>query len=282
MPGTKRLDVWLADAEHFRSRNRAQQAIKKGLVTVDGEVATRASMKVSAASIIRVTGGHRYVGRGGEKLEAALTLFELDVTGLTVLDAGASTGGFTDCLLQRGAGFVCAVDVGHDQLDQRLRRDPRVKNLEGVNLREARVSGFPGHPFDLAVCDLSFISVTRVLAALRDAVRPGAHILVLVKPQFEAGPDNVGRGGVVRSFRIHLEVLVRVARFARSIPLLACDCHHSPILGAGGNMEFFLLLGRPPVADGRFRSEVEKDAGYMADCVERAHRELLQSPKGDA
>ncbi|MDQ1395469.1 MAG: rRNA (cytidine1920-2-O)/16S rRNA (cytidine1409-2-O)-methyltransferase, partial [Acidimicrobiaceae bacterium] len=193
----RRLDAELVRRGLAPSREQAQAAIAAGSVTVGGAPATKASRMVEAAEPVHVLGPPaRFVSRGGEKLDAALERFAIDVAGLRALDAGASTGGFTDCLLQRGAAAVTAVDVGHGQLHERLRADPRVRVIERTNIRTYAAE----EPFPLVVADLSFISLRTVAPALLDAnAAPGADVVVLVKPQFEAGRAEVSRGrGVVR------------------------------------------------------------------------------------
>ncbi|MEP7059533.1 MAG: TlyA family RNA methyltransferase, partial [Actinomycetota bacterium] len=184
----------------------------------------------------------RFVSRGGEKLEAALTRFEVTVSGAEALDAGASTGGFTDCLLQAGASHVVAVDVGYGQFDWGLRTDPRVTLLERTNVRDLRPEMLPYRP-GLVVADLSFISLTVVLRSLRDIGTPDAMFLVLVKPQFEAGPSDVGSGGVVRDPSVWRRVLETVLAACGSVDLAPSGLMASPRPGPAGNIEFLLLAG---------------------------------------
>jgi len=182
----------------------------------------------------------RYVGRGGLKMEAALGAFSLDVRDTVCLDVGASTGGFTDCLLQHGARRVVAVDVGHNQIDWRLRTDTRVEVREGVNARHLKPEDF-GETFDLVVMDVSFISATKVLPAVVGLLKPGARAVVLVKPQFEVGRGEVGKGGVVRDAAQHARVVAEVNGAARELGLALVGVIESPILGAEGNREFLAL-----------------------------------------
>jgi 23S rRNA (cytidine1920-2'-O)/16S rRNA (cytidine1409-2'-O)-methyltransferase len=182
---------------------------------------------------------HPYVSRGGVKLAAALDAFALDPSGLVCLDVGASTGGFTDCLLQRGAARVYAVDVGHGQLDARLRADPRVVVRERVNARRLSAEDVP-EPVDLAVVDVSFISLRLILPAVVARVRPGGAVVLLVKPQFEAGRGEVPRGGVVRSEETRRRVVSEIEAAARELRLAPIGAQPSPILGARGNAEFLL------------------------------------------
>jgi 23S rRNA (cytidine1920-2'-O)/16S rRNA (cytidine1409-2'-O)-methyltransferase len=193
---------------------------------------------------LRVRGGDdpaaRYVGRGGLKLERALSEFQIDPTGLVCIDVGASTGGFTDCLLQHGARRVVAVDVGHNQIDWRLRTDPRVEVREGVNARHLTPEGF-GERFDLAVMDVSFISAAKVLPAVVPLLNPGGRVVVLIKPQFEVGKGEVGKGGVVRDPAQHARVVEEVNASARALGLKVAGVVASPITGADGNKEFLAL-----------------------------------------
>ncbi len=192
---------------------------------------------------------HRYVSRGGNKLEAGLNRFRIDPTGRRCLDAGSSTGGFTDCLLQHGAAHVTAVDVGHGQLHERLRRDPRVTVLERTNVRNLTAHDLH-HPPDLVVADLSFISLRLALPALRRVAAPDAEAVVLVKPQFEAGRKDVGRGGVVRDPRVWRAAILQVAASAAELGWGSPGVAPSPLLGPAGNVEFLLhLTPGPPRAD---------------------------------
>jgi 23S rRNA (cytidine1920-2'-O)/16S rRNA (cytidine1409-2'-O)-methyltransferase len=215
-----------------------------GRVLVGERRVEKASETFPPDAPLRVRGGDdpaaRYVGRGGLKMEAALRAFALDVGGLVCLDVGASTGGFTDCLLQHGARRVVAVDVGHNQIDWRLRTDARVEVREGVNARHLRGEDF-AERFDLAVMDVSFISATKVLPAVVPLLKPGGRSVVLVKPQFEVGRGEVGKGGVVRDPEQHARVVEEVNRAAGELGLKAVGVVESPILGAEGNREFLAL-----------------------------------------
>ena len=215
-----------------------------GVVLVDEQRVEKPSHQFDTNSAIRIKGGDdptsRYVGRGGLKLEAALREFQIDVAGLTCLDVGASTGGFTDCLLQNGAQKVFAVDVGHNQIDWRLRHDPRVEVREGVNARYLTPEDFP-NKFELAVMDVSFISVTKVLPAIVPLLEPNGSIITLIKPQFEVGRGEVGGGGVVRDEAKRLRVVEEVNSAARELGLEVLRVIESPITGAEGNVEFLAL-----------------------------------------
>jgi 23S rRNA (cytidine1920-2'-O)/16S rRNA (cytidine1409-2'-O)-methyltransferase len=238
----QRLDLVLVERGLAASREKARALILAGEVRVDGNVEARASAMIAADSEIAIAQAARFVSRGGEKLDHALDAFGIDVAGLVAVDVGASTGGFTDCLLQRGAARVYAIDVGYGQLDQRLRADPRVISMERTNIRD--VESLLERP-DITVIDAAFISLTVVLPAVIAIVRPGADIVALVKPQFEAGRDEVGRGGVVRDPLIHASVIGRVAWWAVNHGLRVRGVAQSPLLGPAGNKEFFLLLKIP-------------------------------------
>jgi len=215
-----------------------------GVVLVDEQRVEKPSHQFDTNSAIRIKGGDdpttRYVGRGGLKLEAALREFQIDVCGFVCLDVGASTGGFTDCLLQNGAKKVFAVDVGHNQIDWRLRNDPRVEVREGVNARYLTPDDFP-QKFDLAVMDVSFISVTKVLPAIVPLLAPGRSIIALIKPQFEVGRGEVGGGGIVRDETKRLRVVAEVNNAAHALGLEVVNVIESPITGAEGNVEFLAL-----------------------------------------
>lgn len=240
----QRLDRRLVAQGLCPSRALAQRLIRAGRVLVGGRLVDKPAALVSPEVRVELKSLPRYVSRGGEKLEGALRAFGLEVTGAVCLDVGASTGGFTDCLLQHGAARVYAVDVGRGQLDARLRTDPRVVVREGVN---ARVLGreHVAEPVDLATVDVAFISLEKVLPALVPLLAVEGALVALVKPQFEAGRAQVGRGGVVRDPRVHAEVLARIAAFAaRELDLRLQGAVPSPLRGPAGNLEFFLCWRR--------------------------------------
>ncbi len=243
--GTKsRLDVVLAARGLAPSRERAQALVLAGLVEVDGRRAEKAGAPTPEDADIRVAGpDHPFVSRGGVKLAAALDAWAIDPAGLVCVDLGASTGGFTDCLLQRGAARVYAIDVGYGQLDTKIRSDSRVVVREKVNARFLSQEHVP-EPAALAVLDLSFISVRLILPAIVPLLAPGAKVVVLVKPQFEAGRAEVGRGGIVRSEEVHERVVAEVRGFAATLGLSPLGVIPSPIRGAKGNREFLLGLIR--------------------------------------
>jgi len=237
-----RLDVLLVDRGLAPSRERARALILAGQVTVNGSIVSKAGTPVdSDAQVDLAVPDHPYVGRGGVKLAHALDVFQIDPRGRNALDVGASTGGFTDVLLQRGAESVIALDVGHGQLDWKLRNDPRVIVRERVNARELTRVDVP-HNVTLVTIDVSFISLRLILPSLKPFLDPPGDIVALVKPQFEAGRDEVGKHGLVTDPAIHDAVLARVSEAAETIGLHRIAMTPSPITGATGNKEFFLHL----------------------------------------
>jgi 23S rRNA (cytidine1920-2'-O)/16S rRNA (cytidine1409-2'-O)-methyltransferase len=237
----ERIDKLLVERGLAPSRTKAQAMIMAGVVLVGEQRVEKPSESFDALAEIRIKGtgdpASRYVGRGGLKLEAALVAFHLDVSGLNCLDVGASTGGFTDCLLQHGARRVVAIDVGHNQLDWRLRTDTRVEVREGVNARYLKPEDF-AEKFDLAVMDVSFISATKILPAIVPLLTTEASIITLIKPQFEVGRGEVGRGGIVTDPSKHARVVEEVNRAARELGLSVRGHTQSPVRGADGNLEF--------------------------------------------
>ena len=237
-----RLDVVLVDRGLAPSRERARALILAGQVMVDGRVISKAGVPVKAEARVELSSpDHPYVGRGGVKLAGALDAFGIDPTGRRALDVGASTGGFTDVLLQRGAANVIALDVGRGQLDWRLRTDPRVIVREGVNARALTGTDVP-HLVSLATIDVAFISLRHILPALPPFLDPGADVVALVKPQFEAGRNEVGKRGIVSDPVVHEAVIARVTDAAAACGLARANMAPSPIAGATGNQEFFLHL----------------------------------------
>ncbi len=241
MSTRRRLDLELVRRQLVSGRTVAREMIGAGRVTVDGAPATKASRMVSAGEAVVVAGPpQRFVSRGGRKLEAALAGFGLDPDGMRAIDVGSSTGGFTDCLLQHGAASVVALDVGRGQLHQRLRVDLRVDVHERTNVRGIDGASV-GAPFDLLVADLSFISLRTVMADLVGLVPDGAPLVLLVKPQFEAGKAEVDRGsGVIRDRAVWEQVLIEVERSVRAHGAAIIGGMASPITGADGNVEFLL------------------------------------------
>jgi 23S rRNA (cytidine1920-2'-O)/16S rRNA (cytidine1409-2'-O)-methyltransferase len=242
----RRLDAELVHRKLFTSRSAAQAAITANLVEVDGMVVTKSASQVDPGASIRLVGEQsKYVSRGGMKLEAALDSFAIEVAGKNTIDVGASTGGFTDCLLQRGAAHVCAVDVGYGQLDWRIRQDERVAVFERLNARYLDVAEVGG-PFDLVVADLSFISLRTMRESLVGAGTVTADWVLLVKPQFEAGKDQVGKGGIVRDVAVRRRALLAVIDSYAESGVGVRGLIDSPISGAKGNREFLLWLRRGP------------------------------------
>jgi 23S rRNA (cytidine1920-2'-O)/16S rRNA (cytidine1409-2'-O)-methyltransferase len=248
----ERIDKLLVERGLAASRTRAQALVMAGVVLVNEQRVEKASESFAPDADIRVRGADdpasRYVGRGGLKLEAALDAFGVDVRDSVCLDVGASTGGFTDCLLQRGARRVTAVDVGHNQLVWRLRQDARVEVREGVNARYLRPEDFSTQ-FDLVVMDVSFISATKVLPALVPLLARDGRLILLIKPQFEVGRGEVGKGGIVTDAAQHARVVEEVNRAALDLRLTLRGVIDSPIQGADGNREFLACYELAPTAD---------------------------------
>ena len=241
MAARRRLDAELVRRELTTSRTEAQTLIAANRVLVNGSVADKPARQVAPADALVIEGPPpRFVGRGAEKLDHALDEFDIDVRGRRVLDVGASTGGFTDCLLQRGAAHVVALDVGHGQLHERLRADPRVTNLERHNVRHADVDQIGG-PVDLVVGDLSFISLQLVIPTLTTLCQPGSSMVLLVKPQFEAGRQEVDRGrGIITDAAIHDRVRHEIDAALAAARCTVVGWTDSPITGADGNREFLV------------------------------------------
>jgi 23S rRNA (cytidine1920-2'-O)/16S rRNA (cytidine1409-2'-O)-methyltransferase len=240
-----RLDSEVLARGLAASRERARALILAGQVRVNGQQVTKAGAAVAEGDAITVIEpDHPYVSRGGVKLAHALDAFGIDVTGRLALDVGASTGGFTDVLLRRGARRVIALDVGHGQLDWRLRNDPRVVVIERVNARALSPEQLPSdaRAFDIATMDVSFISARQVLPAIAPLLRAGADMVILVKPQFEAGRAEVGKGGLVRDPDVHARVVDEVTAAASALGLTRIQVTESPITGTEGNREFLLHL----------------------------------------
>jgi len=242
MPARLRIDQLLVSRGLVESREKAQALILAGYVLINGQKADKPGHSVPADASIEILERMPYVSRGGYKLAAALDHFDIEVTGKICLDVGASTGGFTDCLLQHGAAKVWAVDVGHGQLDWKLRNDPRVTVREGVNARYLKPEDFPER-FDLATCDASFISTTLLIPAIVPLLAPRGEMVLLVKPQFEVERHQVGKGGIVREPELHAAACnrIRAAVENHGFHVTIID---SPILGAEGNREFLLYASR--------------------------------------
>ena len=239
-----RIDIFLVEKGFVKSRSKAKEYIDSGRVTVNGVPVKKAGTEVTGNEEILVSDPDKFVSRAGRKLEEALNIFDIDVTGLKALDLGASTGGFTDCLLQRGAAAVIALDVGRDQLDEGLKNDTRVTVMEGVNARDIDISDLPFAP-DIVTTDLSFISQTLVYPAVARVLRKG-YFISLIKPQFEAGKENIGKGGIVKDAdgKIKALVMEKITRIASENGLKLIKTAVSPILGGDGNTEYLALFER--------------------------------------
>lgn len=236
MKEKKRLDVKIQELYPDLSRSHIQSLIMQGKVTVNNAMVTKSGAPVAPDSVIAVDlSQEKYVSRAGYKLEAALKHFNVEVKDLVVLDAGLSTGGFTDCLLQRGAKKVYGIDVGYGQVHEKIRNDARVVVMERTNLREVRTIG---EHVDLVTLDLSFISVLKVMDALNAVLKPHGKLIVLIKPQFEARPDQVGRGGIIKDDKVHQEVIEKVTQGIQAQGYKCIGIIESPILGGEGNKEF--------------------------------------------
>lgn len=265
MKHKERLDVLLVSLGLAESRAKAQATIMAGEVYVNGQKADKSGMEVDITSNIEVRGSAcPYVSRGGLKLEKALKNFAVDPTGYVCSDSGASTGGFTDCLLQQGASKVFAIDVGYGQLAWKIRNDPRVVVMERTNIRYVTLEDL-GEPLDLSVIDVSFISLGLVLPVVNTLLKPTGQVLCLIKPQFEAGKDKVGKKGVVRDPAVHEEVLQNFISLAKSLDFTIRNLTFSPVKGPEGNIEFLAHLSMQPGED-----------SYLApgDLVAQAHAAL--------
>lgn len=259
----RRADAALVDAGLFASREQAKAAILAGRVRIGGTPVIKAGADVSECAVFEVEPTQEFVSRGGHKLAGALDAFGMDVAGLRAVDVGASTGGFTDCLLQRGAASVTAVDVGYGQFAWKLRCDERVTVLERTNIR-AVDGDLAGAPFSLAVIDVSFIGLAKVLAHVGSVLETEGEIVALVKPQFEAGKGRVGKRGVVRDTIVHEDVLRSVVGEAEALGWLVTGMTWSPLKGPEGNIEFWMRLSR----------QGEAASVDVADVVRAAHDAL--------
>lgn len=268
----KRLDVELVDRGLVQSRERAKVVIMEGLVYVNGQKSDKAGTPVKEDDRIEVRGETlRYVSRGGKKLEKAMQVFPVVLEGCTCMDIGASTGGFTDCMLQNGAVKVYAVDVGYGQLAWSLRTDERVVNLERTNIRYITEEQVP-QPVDFISVDVSFISLTLVLPVAYRLLKDGAQMVCLVKPQFEAGKDKVGKKGVVRDPQIHREVIRKVIDCAAELGFWVRGLDFSPIRGPEGNIEYLLFLQKPQ--QDALPPEETVAEEQIAGVVDSAHQSL--------
>ncbi len=264
----ERLDVLLVEKNLVQSRARAKTTIMAGLVLVDGNRIDKAGTMVKVNANIRILGNDiPYVSRGGLKLEKAIKEFGVVLTGKVAADIGASTGGFTDCMLQNGAVRVFAIDVGYGQLDWSLRTDERVINMERTNIRNVTPTDI-GELIDLASIDVAFISLEKVLPAVKAMLKADGEVVALIKPQFEAGREKVGKKGVVRDARVHLEVIHRVVNIAREMGFITRGLTFSPVKGPEGNIEYLIWLTKDGLAENNVTDEL------IEQTVETAHTKL--------
>ncbi|RKD27871.1 23S rRNA (cytidine1920-2'-O)/16S rRNA (cytidine1409-2'-O)-methyltransferase [Caminicella sporogenes DSM 14501] len=265
MSEKQRIDVLLVERGYFSSREKAKRALMAGIVYVNNEKIDKSGMKVNVDSKIEIRGKEMpYVSRGGYKLEKIINELNLDLTNKIAMDIGASTGGFTDCMLQNGASKVYAVDVGYGQLDWKLRQDERVINMERTNIRYVNPDDI-GDRVDFATIDVSFISLKLVLPVVKKVVKDGGEIVFLIKPQFEAGRSKIGKKGVVKDKKVHKEVLYDILRFALNLGLSIKYVTFSPITGPKGNIEFLAYTINEKSEE---ILDIEK---IVQDVVERAH-----------
>ena len=251
-----RLDAYLSSEGAVRSRNKAQELIRRGMVFVNGEKITKPAYELKSGSKIVIKDDTRFVGRGGLKLERAISGFGIDVRGKRCADIGASTGGFTDCLLQNGAAEVYSIDSGHGQLDEKLKSDPRVKNTEGFNARNLSRADFG--VFDLVVMDVSFISQTLIYPAVEDILAPGGVFVSLIKPQFEAGRENIGKNGIVKNLQVHVRCIELVRMKAMMHGLAMRGLVRSPVDGSDGNREYLAFFVKGGEADTSKNTDAER------------------------
>jgi 23S rRNA (cytidine1920-2'-O)/16S rRNA (cytidine1409-2'-O)-methyltransferase len=263
----KRLDITLVERGFFKSREKAKASIMAGLVYVDGQMLDKAGMQVKEDAEIEIRSTCPYVGRGGLKLEKALSLFDIDLNASVCVDMGASTGGFTDCMLQKGAQKVFSIDVGYGQLDYKLRNDSRVINLEKTNIRYMDRDIITPKA-DFISIDVSFISLFHIFPVAAEVSNDNADIIALVKPQFEAGREQVGKKGVIRDPLVHKEVLQKVDAFAEDNGLHMNALTYSPIKGAKGNIEYLLHMKKTEGPDNASRLQI------IEAVVSEAHHSL--------
>ena len=267
----ERLDTLLVQRGFFESRSRAQAAIMAGQVLVNEQKIDKTGTQVAPDAVIRLLGGDlKYVSRGGLKLEKAVGCFNLDLTGKIAADIGASTGGFTDCALQNGAARVYAIDVGYGQLAWKLRSDERVVNMERTNVRYLEADSLP-EKVDVATIDVAFISLDKVLPAVKKIIADDGIVIALIKPQFEAGKENVGKKGVVRDPQVHLTVINNVIATAGELGFKIAGLDYSPVKGPEGNIEYLLYL--------KNAADAEEIAVDPDETVKKSHLTLDTSGK---
>ncbi|WP_059103310.1 TlyA family RNA methyltransferase [Shouchella shacheensis] len=259
MSKKERVDVLLVERGLIETREQAKRTIMAGLVYTDSERVDKPGLKLAIDAPLRVKGSMlKYVSRGGLKLEKALAVFPLSVEGKTVLDIGASTGGFTDCALQNGAAHVYAVDVGYNQLAWKIRQDERVTVMERTNFRHSTSADFHKGSPSFATIDVSFISLRLILPALREILAEDGEVVALIKPQFEAGREQVGKKGIVRDEKVHFQVVTDISAFAQSIGFDVHGLDFSPITGGEGNIEFLMYLSKGSGLEGKSQLSDEK------------------------
>jgi len=269
MPGKKRLDILLVEKGLFQTREKAKASIMAGLVAVNGKRVDKAGSEVPADAKLEVAGpAIPYVSRGGLKLKKAIKEFDIRFEGKVVADIGASTGGFTDCALQNGASRVYAIDVGYGQLDWKLRQDPRVVTMERTNIRYFDTGKLETVP-NIVTVDVSFISLEKVLPKISEMLLPAGEVVALIKPQFEAGREKVGKKGVVRDPQVHLQVINKVIEKAVELGFHCAGLSYSPVRGPEGNIEYLLYLVKPLTGD----STVTDPGQVVAD----AYKNLIEN-----
>ncbi len=263
-----RIDILLVEKKYFDTREKAKKALMSGIIYVNKQLVDKAGMKVPGDAEIEVRGKTLpYVSRGGLKLEKAIDKYSIDLSGKTCMDIGASTGGFTDCMLQNGARKVYSIDVGYGQLDWKLRQDDRVVSMERTNIRYVNPEDIEDE-IDFASIDVSFISLKLVLPVVKNIVKKNGEIIFLIKPQFEAGREKVGKKGVVREKGVHKEVIEEILGFAKDLGLTIEDLTYSPIKGPAGNIEFLAYTKNE-------KTEEIIDIDKLAlEVVDSAHGEL--------
>ena len=263
----KRIDILLTEKKIFESRTKSQAMIMAGKILVNGQKVEKSGTLIEEKAEIKIIGENlKYVSRGGLKLEKAIKVFEIDLSGKICADIGASTGGFTDCMLQNGAKKIYAIDVGYGQLAWKLRQDERIKNMERTNIRKVSLEDFE-NILDFISIDVSFISLEKVLPKVYEILSEVGEVVALIKPQFEAGREKVGKKGVVRDKKVHEEVLKKILKFAREINFKVCGLDYSPIKGPEGNIEYLTFLRK------NLAEEINLDKKINA-VIETAHENL--------
>lgn len=267
----ERLDMLLVKKGLFQSREKARASIMAGIVNVNGSREDKPGARFDEACEIEIKQNiNPYVSRGGLKLEKAMTVFGIDLGGKTAMDVGASTGGFTDCMLKNGAVRVFAVDVGYGQLAWELRNDERVVNMERTNIRYVKPEDISA-PLDFASIDVSFISLKKVLPVVYELQKPDGEVLCLIKPQFEAGREKVGKHGVVKSTEVHREVVEGIISYSQDIGYCVKGLTYSPIKGPEGNIEYLLYLSKSKALENQAKAHLD---GLIMDVISNSHSEL--------